>query len=145
MRNNFAQALQKKRDDAVALSHYMSVGVFRSALHDLVSHDQRHVGALRLQLLDSHVVLSDVSSCSWLRPNLPSLYLDNINLRKAFSALQVYGSGHGGRKVSALVVSTGDVWMRCSVVSGVMEAAHGWVAVTGLVVGPASRAGQLWL
>lgn len=34
LRNNFAQALQKKRDDAVALSHYMSVSVFRSALHD---------------------------------------------------------------------------------------------------------------
>ena len=28
LRNDFAQALQKKRDDAVALSHYMSVSVF---------------------------------------------------------------------------------------------------------------------
>ena len=100
-------------------------------MHDMVCHDRWHIQALSLQLLENLSLFPDVFT-----PTFPLPPLDNIHLRWAFSALQMYrvpsdGHADGGSRVSALVVSRGGVWMRCSVISDLPEAAHGWVAVTG--------------
>ena len=84
------------------------------AMHDMVGHNQQHGQALCLQWLDNLAVFPDVLDSSTFplpcQVGLPSL--DGIHLCGAFPALQMCcGPSDGGGKISALVVSTGGVWM----------------------------------
>ena len=131
---NSLRTLQIRDDNETAQSHYMAVSVFRSAMHDMAGHDRRHVQALSLQLRKNLSLSPDDFKCVGSIPLFPLPPTDHIHLRLAFSALQMTlyrVTSDGGSRVSALVVSSDGVWMRCSVVSGLLEAAHGWVAVTG--------------